>query len=85
MRVLWWYQRPESLMSGGMDCGFVIDDESGGSDGSEDEDNSIDNSNHEVELPLRSHFACPDHCCGEEVNPTKTMRTAAYPNVDEKI
>jgi hypothetical protein len=62
-----------------MDCGFAIDD------ASQDKDNSIDDSNHEAKLALISHPAYPDNCCGEEVNPTNTMRTAAYPNVDEKI
>jgi hypothetical protein len=49
------------------------------------EGNLIDNSNCEAEQALRSYFAYPDNCCGEEVNPTKTMRTAAYPKVAAKI
>jgi hypothetical protein len=58
---------------------FIIDDKS------KDEDNPIDKSNYGPGLTLTFHSAYPDNCCGEEVNPTNTIRTAAYPNVDAKI
>jgi hypothetical protein len=58
---------------------FAIDDKS------KVEDNSIKNSNHGPGLTLTLHSAYPDHCCVEDVNPTKTMRTAAYAKVDANI
>lgn len=51
----------------------------------EEEDDPIDISRLEAKLAERSHPAYPDNCCGEEVNPTNTMRTAAYPTVAEKV
>ena len=56
-----------------------------GAEGKEEDNNSTDGSRLEAKLAKRSQFAYPGNCCGEEVSPTNTMRTAAYPNVDEKI